>query len=151
MTEEAWPSPHAAVETRGGLGPAEKGARRRKGKRCRSRRKGRELTETSAAAPQSLPSTALWLLSGSPQYCHLALDNAPSAIRPLRQPEPEFKTAEPSHAYPRAEEGPHAGRGVAPLGPALRARRRVAPPPADTAPTRAAAGARHAIPAHPSF
>ena len=41
---------------------------------------GEEVTGKAASASQYLPSRALWLSSGSPQYCHLALGNTSAAI-----------------------------------------------------------------------
>ena len=43
---------------------------------------GEEVTGKPAPASQYLPSRALWLSSGSPQYCHLALGNTSEAISP---------------------------------------------------------------------
>lgn len=109
------------------------------------RREGSEGTETqrgvmggSAPAPQSLPRTALWLSSGSPQYSHFALGNTSAAMAPLRSPSPGVKATSSSVT-----------RGGSAVG---RKRRdvagRVAPPPQGPAPSALCTGPC-AIPAPP--
>lgn len=90
---------------------------------------GEEATGKAASASQYLPSRALWLSSGSPQYCHLALGNTSAAIGPRQPRIPGAKTAAASSSFKaHAEEARRTGRGVVSPGTAPRARRRVAPP-----------------------
>lgn len=74
----------------GDLDPAGNRVRRGGGRAVTVPRRKWELRGT-APAPQCLPSTALWLSSGSPQYSHFALGNASSAISLLR-PSPRVNT-----------------------------------------------------------
>lgn len=92
VTESWWDDKGALAksqgveETGGGLGAAGKGARQRQ-EACRGIQTQREgVLGNSAPAPQSLPSTALWLSSGFPQYSHLALGNTSVAISPVPTP-----------------------------------------------------------------
>lgn len=106
MTERWWDGRGAQAksqvveETKGGLGPAGKGARQGR-EDCRgTQTEGERATGNSAPAPQSLPSTALWLSSGSPQYSHLALDNTSAAISPVRSPRLGVYTNTPGPCLP---------------------------------------------------
>lgn len=121
-----------AVDTKAGdggrgksLGPAGKGA----GGRAES--KGTEteegVTGGSAPAPQSLPRTALWLSSGSPQYSHFALGSTSAAMSPLWSPSPGIKVSATSALVTRG--GSAVGRKRRDVAG------RVAPPPQDTAPS----------------
>lgn len=88
-----------------GLGPAGKGVRRGEGRAVKGTETGGEVMRNSVPAPQSLPRTALWLSSGSPQYSHFALDNTSAAISRLWPPSTGIQTPSTTRvcAHPRRQ------------------------------------------------